>query len=169
MGLPSKQLALDTNVLLDLADNEQTVVRFHRLALEKKFPLVVTFTVLKELGIASQDESDPARKALAHLALVKMHSWQITPIPKNGLFVDYAEDFSKMIRDRGLLPASERNDGVILAEASLYGMSVLVTSDRHFFDFHQEELALAFASSQLTRAVIPLRPLTAINRLIRTK
>ncbi len=95
MGLPSKQLALDVNVLLDLADNEPTVVRFHRLAVEKKFPLVVTFTVLKELGVASQDDSDSARKALAHLALVKMVSWQITPIPKNGLFVDYAEDFPR--------------------------------------------------------------------------
>jgi rRNA-processing protein FCF1 len=50
MAQPSQQLALDTNVLLDLADGERTVVRFHRIALEKKFPLVVTFTVLKELA-----------------------------------------------------------------------------------------------------------------------
>jgi predicted nucleic acid-binding protein len=167
MGQPSKQLALDTNVLLDLADKEPTVTRFHRIALEKKFPLVVTFTVLRELGIASQDEGNLVRKSLAHLALVKMHSWQITPIPKNGLFVDYAEDFSKMIRKVGLFPSSERNDGLILAEASLHGISILITSDSHFFKFHQDELALAFASSQLPRAVIPLRPLTAINRLIR--
>jgi predicted nucleic acid-binding protein len=167
MGQLSKQLALDTNVLLDLADKEPAVTRFHRIALEKKFSLVITFTVLKELGVASLDDKAPVRKALAHLALVKMHSWQITPIPKNGLFVDYAEDFSRMVRKMGLLPLNERNDGLILAEASLHGMNILITSDSHFFKFHQDDLALAFASSQLPRSVIPLRPSTAINRLIR--
>ena len=112
MGQLSKQLALDTNVLLDLADKEPTVTRFHRIALSKKFSLAVTFTVLRELGAASQDDSNSARKAVAHLALVKMHSWQITPILKNGLFVDYAEDFSKLVRKMGLFPATERNDGL---------------------------------------------------------
>ena len=167
MGPLSKQLALDTNVLLDLADKEPTVTRFHRIALEKKFPLVVTFTVLRELGAAALDDKAPTRKALAHLALVKMHSWQITPMPKNGLFVDYAEDFSKMVRKMGLFPPNERNDGLILAEVSLQGMNILITSDSHFFKFHQDDLALAFASSQLPRTVTPLRPLIAINRLIR--
>jgi hypothetical protein len=56
------------------------------------------------LGAASLDDKAAVRKALAHLALVKMQSWQITPIPKNDLVVDYAEDFSKMIRDMGLFP-----------------------------------------------------------------
>jgi hypothetical protein len=119
------------------------------------------------LGVASLDDKAPVRKALAHLALVKMHSWQITPIPKNGLFVDYAEDFSRMVRKMGLLPLNERNDGLILAEASLHGMNILITSDNHFFKFHQDDLGLAFASSQLPRSVIPLRPSIAINRLIR--
>jgi len=79
----------------------------------------------------------------------------------------YAEDFSKMVRKMGLFPSNERNDGLILAEASLHGMAILITSDSHFFKFHQDDLALAFARSQLPRAVIPLRPLVAINRLIR--
>jgi len=137
------------------------------VAVARKFSLVVTFTALRELGAASLDDKAPARKALAHLALVKMHSWQITPIPKNGLFVDYAEDFSRMVRNIGLFPPSERNDGLILAEASLHGISILISSDNHFFKFDPNDLALAFASSQLPRAVIPLRPSIAINRLIR--
>jgi hypothetical protein len=66
--------------------------------LEKRFSLVITFTALKELGAACLDDKSPARKALAHLALLKMHFWQVTPIPKNGLLVDYAEDFSKTVR-----------------------------------------------------------------------
>jgi predicted nucleic acid-binding protein len=168
MGQPSKQLALDTNVLLDLVESEPIALRFHRTALEKGFSLVVTFTVLRELGFASQDDSDPGRKGLAHLVLAKMNTWKITPIPKNGLYVDYAEDFSKMVRDQGLFPAHERNDGLILAEASLHGMSILITSDSHFFK-HPDALALAFAGSQLPRAVVPLRPAIATNRLIRAK
>lgn len=167
MGQLSKQLALDTNVLLDLADKEPTVTRFHRIALARQFSLAITLTVLKELGAASLDDKAPSRKALAHLALVKMHSWQITPLQKNGLFADYAEDFSKMVRKMGLFPPNERNDGLILAEASLHDMSILITSDSHFFKFDQADLALAFASSQLPHAVLPLRPLMAINRLIR--
>jgi hypothetical protein len=46
-------------------------------------------------------------------------------------------------------------------------MTILITSDSHFFKIDRDDLALAFASSQLPRAVIPLRPLVAINRLIR--
>jgi predicted nucleic acid-binding protein len=167
MGLPSKQFALDTNVLFDLAEKEPIAVRFHRTALEKGFPLAVTFTVLKELGIASLDDGEPVRMAMAHLALEKMHSWQITPIPKNGLFVDYAEDFSKMVRERGLFPAHERNDGLILAEASLHGMSILITSDGHFFK-DPPCLALAFTTSQLPGAVLPLRPATATMFMARS-
>jgi predicted nucleic acid-binding protein len=167
MGLPSKQFALDTNILLDLVESESIAVRFHRTAQEKGFPLVVTFTVLRELGFAAQDDSDPGRKGLAHLALAKMNTWKITPIPKNGLFVDYAEDFSKMVRDQGLFPIHERNDGLILAEASLHGMSILITSDNHFFK-HSHKLALAFTSSQLPRHVVPLRPSEATMFMARS-
>ncbi len=167
MGLPSRQLALDTNVLLDLADNEPTVVRFHRLALEKKFSLVVTVTVLRELGFASMSQENPKLQALAALALSRMHSWQITPLPKNALYVVYAEDFSKMIREMEILPIHEKNDGLILAEASLYGMNILITSDAHFFKIHPDDLSLVFATSQLPRSVVPLKPAIAINRLIR--
>ena len=96
-----------------------------------------------------------------------MNGWQITPMPKNGLFIDYAEGFSKMIRETGLLPIHERNDGLILAETSLYGMSILITSDSHLLKIAPDDLALAFASSHLPRPVVPLRPATATNRMIR--
>jgi hypothetical protein len=123
---------------------------------------------LKELGFAAQDKTDTARMAFAHLALSKMNSWQITPIPKNGLFVDYAEDFSKTIREEGLLPTQERNDGLILAEASLHGMSILITSDSHFFKIPPNDLALIFTDCHLPRPVVPVRPVTATNLLLRS-
>jgi len=86
---------------------------------------------------------------------------------KNGVFAVSAEDFANLVRKMGPFPSNKRNDGLILAEASLHGRAILITSDRHFFKFHQDDLALAFAVSQLPRAVIPLQPLAAINRLIR--
>lgn len=74
-----------------------------------------------------------------------------------------AERFSESLRDKGLLPFEEVNDGVILAETSLAGISILVTRDRHLLDIDETSLAIAFNDADLA-SVNPAHP----KRLLRS-
>ena len=69
-----------------------------------------------------------------------------------------AKQFSRLLRDRGLLPDEEDNDGRILGEASAEGIPMLVTSDAHFLAMDREKLGIAFADSDLPTAVTPIHP-----------
>ncbi len=64
-----------------------------------------------------------------------------------------------------LLPETERNDGKILAQTSLMGIPVLVTSDKHLLDIDEESLVLAFNEADLfpVHPAHPRRLLKAIR------
>ncbi|HEX4139856.1 MAG TPA: type II toxin-antitoxin system VapC family toxin [Candidatus Methylacidiphilales bacterium] len=138
------RLALDTNVLLDLAEGQSEVVRFFETSKRKGYALAVPATVLVELDFALSDASDKRRQKLSELAQEQMLTrWNVVPLPEPFRAED-AENFGLMLRTRGLLPMQERNDGLILAECSLEGIGLLVSSDRHLLDMDQEALAVAF-------------------------
>jgi predicted nucleic acid-binding protein len=140
----SKRLALDTNVLLDLAAGVAEVVRFFETSARKGYSLAAPATVLVELDFAHQDASDKRRQRLSEMAQeLMMTNWNVVPLPEPFRIED-AENFSLMLRTRGLLPLEERNDGLIVAECSLEGIGLLVTSDGHLHNMDQEGLALAF-------------------------
>jgi hypothetical protein len=61
----SKRLALDTNVLLDLAAGVAEVVRFFETSARKGYSLAAPATVLVELDFALQDASDKRRQRLS--------------------------------------------------------------------------------------------------------
>jgi|SRR5688572_17794900 len=65
------------------------------------------------------------------------------------LFETIAAQFSAIARQTGLLPASEIDDGVILAEASLGGTALLVSADKHLHEIDQDALRLLFESQDL--------------------
>ena len=147
----STRLALDTNVLLDLAKGVSEVIRFFEASRRKGYALAASATVLAELDAASRDASNPERQALADIALDAMLvKWNVVPMPE-PLRPQDAEDFSLMIRTRKLLPMSERNDGLIIAECSLEGVGLLITSDSALLSpkMDSEELALAFSHARL--------------------
>lgn len=140
----STRLALDTNVLLDLAAGVSEVVRFFETSKRKGFSLAAPATVLIELDFAIQDRSDKKRQKLSEMAQkLMLTKWNVVPLPE-PFRGENAENFSLMLRTRGLLPLEERNDGLIVAECSLEGIGLLVTSDGHLHDMDQEGLALAF-------------------------
>lgn len=140
----STRLALDTNILLDLAAGVREVVRFFEMSARKGYSLATSATVLIELDFAIQNASDKKRQKLSEIAQeLMLTKWNVLPLPE-PFRVEDAENFGLMLRTRGLFPHKERNDGLIVAECSLEGIGLLVTSDGHLHNIDQEGLALAF-------------------------
>ena len=112
--------------------------------------------------MAGEDDSEEKR-ALAREASNNLIGWGIQPFAVNSVGDFIAERFSERLRDKGLLPHDEVNDGIILAETSLGGISILVTRDRHLLDMDETSLSMAFNDADLA-PVNPAHP----KRLLRS-
>jgi predicted nucleic acid-binding protein len=155
-GDTSKRLALDTNLLLDLAAGQDFAHSFRELAGENGYTLVVPPTVVRELAYL-HDHGTSGERELARNALESMLDWKIQPFNLLPVGNGIAHEFSDMIRRRGFLDEDKVNDGIILAEAALFDVKVLVTSDHHLLDLEGANLGLAFADSDLP-PVAPIHP-----------
>jgi hypothetical protein len=138
-----KQLALDTNVPLDLASENIGIIRFHAEFLRRGYEFSIVPTALQEIHYLYEN-GEPDEKEIAGKALRNILAWQIHPI--NLIPVGHAltERFSETLIKRKLLPEGECNDGMILAETSLLEIPALVTSDHHLLEIAETELRIAF-------------------------
>lgn len=157
-----KLLAVDTNFLFDLARAESFAKDFKDLFQRLGFQLLVPPTVVGEVVIASEDDTEEKR-VLAGEILKNLIAWGIQPFAVNSVGDAIAERFSQHLREKGLLPFSEVNDGIILAEISLGGISILATRDRHLLDIDETSLSIAFNDADLS-PVSPAHP----KRLLRS-
>ena len=107
----------------------------------------------------------PVKKRLATKALNNLLSWKILPYELDDFNRRMAKRFSRLIRDRGLLPDAEENDGKILGEAAVKGIPLLVTSDGHILEMDREQLRVAFVDCGLTTAVAPFPPRSILSAL----
>src|SRR4051812_35485589 len=109
------QLALDTNVLMELGGESDRAHEFREVFLERGYRLRVPPTVLVELYWL-QEQGDPEKQAKANRAIREMEGWSVEPYrltqPQEGV----ARRFSRLLRSRRLLPMDESHDGRILAE-----------------------------------------------------
>jgi predicted nucleic acid-binding protein len=157
-----KRLALDTNFLLDLARQESFAGDFKELFQRLGFQLLIPPTVVMEIAFASEDDSDEKR-FLAREVSRRLSRWGIQPFAVSSAGEFIAERFSERLREKGLLPVEEINDGIILAETSLGGIFILVTRDRHLLDIDETSLSMAFNDADLA-PVNPAHP----RRLLRS-
>jgi predicted nucleic acid-binding protein len=151
-----KLLALDTNFLFDLARAESFARDFKDLFQQLGFQLLIPPTVVREIAVAIEDNSEEKR-TLAREALKSLMGWGIQPFALNSVEDFIAQRFSDGLRDKGLLPFEEVNDGIILAETSLGGISILVTRDRHLLNLDETSLSMAFNDADLA-PVNPAHP-----------
>lgn len=155
-GLQRKRLALDTNVLLDMAAGYEFALRFKRTFQARKFALYYTPGVAAELhhlsvsGTAEQRER--AGTALDHLI-----EWGITPIILTDVQKRYRKNFMGFVEHRGILPKGEINDARILADTAIAEIPMLVTSDAGILEADQIALSLAFEDAGLP-VVHPVHP-----------
>jgi len=148
-------VALDANVLFDLADALDDVVEAVALIRERLLEprLLIPPTVQQELahwalhGGAAKQRS--ARKAI-QLAV----SLRIVPFSLIAVRHGIAELIAERLRDRGLIAAREVNDSLVLAESALIGCSMLVTSDEHLRGIDFELLTLELQAFDVAAPLI---------------
>jgi len=152
------RLGVDTNVLLDLADGEESVadafaVLAQRLVSSDVFVLP---SVLDELAFlyASGETALVRQLARCALHLVREHKHGFKPLLELACPPTLIKEVAREIRSQGLLPPQEVHDSLILAEAALVGCALLLSSDEHLRGVDHERLTLLFNRFDLVAPVI---------------
>jgi predicted nucleic acid-binding protein len=159
-----KKLSLDTNILFDLAEEEDFAHDFREAYQQKGYSLLICPTVVAELyfflELGAADEERPARTAIAKLAL-----WDILAAPLTASQLRAARNLAKKICNSGLLPPEEVNDANILTESAVAGIPLVVSSDNHLLNIEQDSLRAIFLDAGIvpTLTASPRRLLRAIR------
>jgi hypothetical protein len=112
------------------------------------FSTIITRTAVEEIAhLASHPKEDGHEDAKTAMECIR--KWKITPMAQPPLRNGYAENFSDSIRNDGLLPLDQRNDGKILAEASLEEVTYLMASDSHLTKIDRFLLKAAYEDKHL--------------------
>ena len=151
------RLAVDTNVLLDLAEGVDAVVDTLAL-LDQRLPgndMLVVPSVLDELAfLCDSGASDRVRRsALRALKLVREQD-RFRPLLELACSQGLVDEVASEIRSRGLLPAQEVHDSLILSEAALLACGLLLTSDEHLRGVDHELLTLVLNPFEFVPPVI---------------
>ncbi len=88
------------------------------------------------------------------MASGKFGAWRLAPFDLPEVHHVLAERFARRLQHQRLIPEDEFHDGLILAETSLAGIPLLVTSDKHLLDIDEDALLLACDEADLP----PVRP-----------
>ena len=150
MAAPGKKklLALDTNLLFDLAADKDFAHTFREVYQERGFALVVPPTAIQELAYCAL-EKQCAETPLALKALQPLRSWNLSPFDLKSVGHSITEQFAEKLLCAGLLPEGEFHDGLILAETALANIPALVTSDADLLYIEAGKLAVQFEAADL--------------------
>ena len=148
-----KSLALDANLLLDLAEGNDFAHDFREEFSNWGYSLLVPPTVLAELEALVMAGRAP-QCHFANVALEELVAWECQPFALSATKLAIAHRFAERLLDLRLIPETERNDGKILAQTSLAQIPLLVTSDKHLLDIDEDALLLAFNEADL----LPVHP-----------
>jgi predicted nucleic acid-binding protein len=134
MATRSTLVAVDTNVLLDLAvpkdKAHDAVAIFRRRVPGVEF--VVVPTVIDELAYISENADTAEDRFLALTALQNLvRVWRFRPLDFIPVGHGIIQSVADKLRGKDLIPFKEVNDSYILAEAALANCAILMTSDEH--------------------------------------
>ena len=114
------EVALDTNVLLDLANDDEVVIDCIQ-TIRKRIPTVVFLvlpTVIQELVDVSEIGETALARKLALKALKNIRSpWGFCAVNFLPVGHGIVEETARKIRANGLLPEEEIHDSFLLAES----------------------------------------------------
>ena len=137
---PPLLVAADSNVLIDEELGEADVL--DALAtIRKRLPqaqFVLTETVFQELAWLSQNAESQEDRATASGALTKMLARRYTPLTMLPVERGIAAQIALKLRMSETIPHEEENDSLIVAESSLKGCSILLSSDEHLIEAHRD-------------------------------
>ena len=162
-------IAADTNVLLDYAKEDETVIDCFD-TLRRRLPgaeVIVLPTVIHELAdLADDGETEEIRQA-GRLALRSiLHPWGFQPVNYVPVGHGMVEQIASAIRQGSLIPETEINDSYIVAEAALIGASILLSADAHLKDLPYADLKLALDTADV-RAPLIASPWKIVHQFFR--
>lgn len=163
-GLQKKLLAIDTNILFDLAQENDFAHTFSEVFQERGYFIKVSPTAFQELvhyaTVRKCAESSTALKALQ-----QMKGWGIFPFDLSPAEHAIAAAFSSRLIGKGFLPEGEINDEYFLAETSLTGIPVLATRDDHLLGIEPTYLHTQFDEADLMPVAVfhPRKLLAALK------
>lgn len=136
---PKKTLALDANLLLDLAEEKDFAHAFREEFSHRGYSFRVPPTALAELELLARSGRAP-QCDFANVALEKLSAWKCQPFALTATELAIGHCFAGRLLDLRLIPETELNDGKILAQTSLAQIPVLATSDKHLLDVDENAL-----------------------------
>jgi len=146
-----RPIAVDTNVLFDLVQEVEVVIDCLE-TIAKRIPnssIIVLPTVILELrkraGAGDPKEQEIAANALSSI----LNPWGFVPVNFIPVGHGIVEQIGRKIRASGLIPDEEINDSFIVAEAALYGATMLISSDGHINAIDQKLLKIQLDSSDV--------------------
>jgi predicted nucleic acid-binding protein len=150
-------VAVDTNVLFDLASDVEAVVdavaTIRRRIRGSRF--IVTPTALHEVADNAIRGETARKREIAQSVFPRIRSlWKFEPVNLVPVEHGIVERIADTLRQRDLLPFSERNDSLVLAEAALLDCRVLLTSDQHLRGIDFQSLTLLLQGFDVTAPVI---------------
>lgn len=149
-------IAVDTNVLLELADEVEEVVEAFDL-IQARVPtrqFVMPPTVVHELAFEARYSEAQKLRLRGQRAFQKARQYDIRPVDLIAVRHGIAEHVSRRLREAGLLPADEANDGFILGETALLRCAILLTTDGHLRGIPHKRLTLALQALDLPTPII---------------
>lgn len=113
-----KSLALDTNLLLDLAAEKDFAHEFKEEFSSRGYALLVPPTVVAEMAFFASLKDVPQHE-IANIALEKVGVWKCQPFALSPTQLTIAVGFAARLADASLIPETEQNDGKILGTQDL--------------------------------------------------
>jgi predicted nucleic acid-binding protein len=153
---PSR-LAVDTNVLLDIAAGVNDVLDAADVIADRlpDADQLVTPSVLDELAYLADSGLTPQVRQSARQAIQLLRNKnRFRPILELPFAPENAEKLAGEFRRRGLLPDEEVHDSLILAETVLLDCHILLTSDDHLRSLDHQQLTWLLNQHDLTAPVI---------------
>jgi predicted nucleic acid-binding protein len=156
MDARSLLLAVDTNVLLDLASEAEDVIdAFDVIEARIDEPsFLIPPSVLDELAFLADKEGDEVQM-LARKGFQKLRQEErFRPILELPSGHALAQRLAATFLTSGLLPREEIHDAMILSESILLDCAVLLTSDDHLRSVDHEQLTFLLRAHRLPVPVI---------------
>jgi predicted nucleic acid-binding protein len=152
----SPLIAVDTNVILDLAEGKEHVLDALETIRRRLKPtrFLVTPTVFQELVyLASESEAQIERDHAAH-AVRGLAGWNFDLVNLVPVGHGIVERIADKLQQTNLLPDEEYNDGLILAEAAILECAILLTGDAHLRGLEYQRAVLELKAFDVEMPVI---------------
>jgi hypothetical protein len=154
--VPLSRVVVDSNVLMDLGAEVGDVVDACTL-IRQRLPnarFLLAPTPRQELAhLALHGETARERKA-ANDGITAAHAWRMQPAMLTPVEHGIVERVAEALRRADLLPASEVNDSLLVAEAAMLEARLLLSSDEHLRGMDHARLAFVLQSFDLLVPVI---------------